>query len=122
MRTLHHVGAAAPGQATPAESGEAVELGSGDGFGGNRTADSHECGSKLLATAIARAALCGVEVYELPGGSWLLRSAKGADIGVVQGPDALLGAVRGLELTPATTVERTARPVMRPEVEMKGAT
>lgn len=53
--------------------------------------------AKSAATAIARAALLGIEARRVPAGAWLLRHARGADIGTVHGIEALEAAVRGFE-------------------------
>ena len=53
--------------------------------------------AKSAATAIARAALLGIEARPVLGGAWLLRHARGADIGTVHGIEALEAAVRGFE-------------------------
>ena len=52
---------------------------------------------KHVATAVARAALLGIEARRVPAGAWLLRHAHGADIGIVHGTEALEAAVRGFE-------------------------
>jgi hypothetical protein len=53
--------------------------------------------AKDEATAVARAALLGIEVYSTGPAVWKLRHARGADIGVVRGHQALAAAVAGFE-------------------------
>ena len=50
-----------------------------------------------VATAVARAALLGIEVHGIGAGAWLMRHARGAEIGAVRGTAALEAAVRGFE-------------------------
>lgn len=102
MRAPQHVGAAAPGPVTPAESDEPAKLGSGGGFRGQARTDDHDCAEaaaerKRAASAIAHAALLGIEASPLDGGAWLLRHANGAPIGTVHGLDALCAAVAGFQ-------------------------
>lgn len=52
---------------------------------------------KSTATAIARAALLGIEARTIGPGAWLLRHAHGACIGAVYGAEALAAAVAGFE-------------------------
>ncbi|MBK8863534.1 MAG: hypothetical protein IPN37_05815 [Betaproteobacteria bacterium] len=65
------------------------------------TFESPDCAAdadqKHVATAVARAALLGIEARRVPAGAWLLRHAHGADIGIVHGTEALEAAVRGFE-------------------------
>lgn len=53
--------------------------------------------AKTTTTAIARAALLGIEARSIGPGSWLLRHAHGACIGAVYGHEALAAAVAGFE-------------------------
>ena len=50
-----------------------------------------------VAAAVARAALLGIEVHGIGAGAWLMRHARGAEIGAVRGTAALEAAVRGFE-------------------------
>lgn len=72
-----------------------------DGASVGRVGEVREEGTpdfaKSAATAIARAALLGIEARRVPAGAWLLRHAHGADIGIVHGTEALEAAVRGFE-------------------------
>lgn len=102
MRAPHHVGAAAPGLVTPAESDEPAKLGSSGGFRGQVRTDDHDCAEadakrKRAALATAHAALLGIEARPLDGGAWLLRHANGGPIGTVHGLDDLVAAVAGFE-------------------------
>ena len=98
MAALQHVGAAAPGLAAPDRptKDEARELGGG-GLQEQGTTDSLDCDAKLIDTAIARAALLGIEVHQIDGGAWLMRHARGACIGAVRSLDALDAAIGGFE-------------------------
>ena len=53
--------------------------------------------TKTIATAIAKAACLGIECHLIGVATWLLRHARGADIGVVHGLGALVAAVGGFE-------------------------
>ena len=53
--------------------------------------------TKTIATAIAKAACLGIECHLIGVDIWLLRHARGADIGVVHGLGALVAAVGGFE-------------------------
>jgi hypothetical protein len=53
--------------------------------------------AKEEATAIARAAILGIEAYSVGLAVWKLRHARGADIGIVRGHQALAAAVAGFE-------------------------
>jgi hypothetical protein len=104
MAALQKIGAAAPGLVTPErpERDDAPDRANGRGVKVQGTADSPDCadieaGRKLIATCVARAALLGIEVHELPGGAWLLQHASGASIGVVRGQQGLRSPVRGFE-------------------------
>jgi hypothetical protein len=57
----------------------------------------------------ARAALLGIEAHRLADGAWLLRHARGADIGTVHGLDALAAAVAGFEAAQRGAAELVAR-------------
>lgn len=96
MPARHNVSAAALGQTTPAESGEAVELGSGDGFGEQGTADNGDCAAKVVATTTARAALAGVQLTQCTDGSWCASrwgwSRPLADVAAVESFLRLVGA------------------------------
>lgn len=52
---------------------------------------------KGTATAIARAALLGIEAHSIGPAAWILRHAHGACIGTVHGAEALAAAVAGFE-------------------------
>ena len=52
---------------------------------------------KHTATAIARAALLGIEARSIGPAAWMLRHAHGACIGAVYGHEALAAAVAGFE-------------------------
>ena len=99
MNALHHVGAVAPGQVTPelTQKDETPGLAGAEGFRGKNSDGGGDGTCKLIATAIARAALLGIEARPLTDGAWLLRHARGADIGIVHGIGALTAAVAGFE-------------------------
>lgn len=103
MAALHTVCAPAQGLTAPErpQKDEAPGV-TAEGSRGQGTADGSDCASttearKLISTAIARAALLGIEVCELAGGAWLLRTARGADIGTVRDVRTLAAAISGFE-------------------------
>ena len=53
--------------------------------------------TKTMATAIAIAAFLGIECHAVGPDIWMLRHARGGDIGVVHGVSALVAAVGGFE-------------------------
>ena len=83
------------GLVTP-ESDEAAKLGSGGGLEEQGKADSGDSARELIATAIAKAALLGIECRPIGADAWLLRHARGP-IGTVQGRNALQAVVAGFE-------------------------
>ena len=97
----HSLDALGAGPVTP-KNDEAL---AGDAAQGFRVAQevSPDCAAdadgKHVATAVARAALLGIEARRAHfcAGAWLLRHAHGADIGIVHGTEALEAAVRGFE-------------------------
>lgn len=66
------------------------------GVRGNETKQRLDFG-KATATAIARAALLGIEARSIGPAAWMLRHAHGACIGAVYGHEALAAAVAGFE-------------------------
>ena len=77
---------------------------------GNR--DPRDCAEtehKRIATATARAALLGIEARPIAPDSWLLRHARGADIGIVRGLPALVAAVAGFEAAHRDVAELVRR-------------
>lgn len=106
MATLNRTGASAPRANAPCRSDDAPAGGIGRGARENEEADSldsasHTAERKLIDSLLARAALQGLEVHRLADGSWLLRHARGASIGIVHGVDALAAAVSGFEAAQA---------------------
>jgi outer membrane lipoprotein SlyB len=94
MLARHHVGAAAPGPVTP--TSDKADAGNVGLVGKVREADVQDS-AKATATAIARAALLGIEAHSIGPGAWLLRHAHGACIGAVYGHEALAAAVAAFE-------------------------
>lgn len=87
-------GAAAPGTSTPTRNDNApVQRGVIGGHGEQDNPDS----AKTTATTVARAALLGIEARQIGADAWLLRHARGAEIGIVRGLPALVAAVAGVE-------------------------
>lgn len=83
--------------------------------------NGNDSATKAIATAIATAACLGIECHAVGRDRWLLRHARGTDIGVVQGPGALIAAVGGfvsatddvralVQRLAAAKVERRVRP------------
>lgn len=64
---------------------------------------------KQIATVTARAALLGIEVRRIGADTWLLRHARGADIGIVRGLAALDAAVAGFEAAQRDVAELVRR-------------
>ena len=116
MAHIHHSGARAPGLAVPdlaSSHANRASLGTDgaspaglktshkckgpgcdpEALANHKTTDSRDCAAK----ATARAAELGIEARPLADGAWLLRHAKGATIGKVQGVGALSAAVAGFE-------------------------
>lgn len=94
MRARHHVGAAAPGPATP--TSDKADAGNVGQVGEVREASAPDS-AKATAPAIARAALLGIEARSIGPAAWLLRHTHGACIGTVHGAEALAAAVAGFE-------------------------
>ena len=84
------------GSVTPS-SDEALGLAGAEGFRDQGTQEYATHYRKRAETALARAALVGIEARLLDSGAWRLRHAQGADIGIVQGLTALEAAVQGFE-------------------------
>jgi hypothetical protein len=109
----HHYGAAAPGPAAPerhALSPDERKPADEAGLRGNDNQTDNSlhsvaacavpqevAASKRVATAIARAALLGIEAQPVGAGAWLLRHACGGKIGIVHGIADLGAAIRGFE-------------------------
>jgi len=94
MAARHHVGAAAPGPVPgPTSDNARVEPGASREVREANAPDS----AKATATAIARAALLGIEARSIGPAAWMLRHAHGACIGTVHGAEALAAAVAGFE-------------------------
>lgn len=116
MAARKHDGAKAPGPVTPAESDDARELGSSAGTKGQGQEDSADSAAAHTArkphlTLVARAALLGIEVHGIGAEQWLLRHARGACIGTVNGCQALDAAIAGFEAAVSQVralVQRTA--------------
>lgn len=85
--TNHHQFAAKAGRPTK-EDAPATDRGA---------QTEHQDSAKATATAIARAALLGIEVRSAGPAAWLLRHPHGACIGAVYGHEALAAAVAGFE-------------------------
>lgn len=100
MGALKIDGAAAPGLVRPT-SDEAPAACDDRGPEGQTTFESPDCAAdadeKHVATAVARAALLGIEARRVAVGAWLLCHARGGEIGIVRGIAALEAAVRGFE-------------------------
>ena len=94
MRARLHVGAAAPGSVAP--TSDKADAGNVGQVGEVREANAPDS-AKATATAIARAALLGIEARSIGPAAWLLRHANGAHIGAVYGHEALAAAVAGFE-------------------------
>ena len=67
------------------------------GFKAETNTNDADSAAKLIATVTARAALLGIEARPIDADTWLLRHARGADIGIVCGLAALDAAVAGFE-------------------------
>lgn len=89
MHAHHQDGAQAPGADTPTrENAPAIDRG----------AETERVDfAKDTATAMARAALLGIEAHRIGPAAWMLRHAHGACIGAVYGAEALTAAVAGFE-------------------------
>lgn len=79
------------------------------GFRAETKSNAVDCAAKLIATVTARAALLGIEVRPIDADTWLLRHARGADIGIVRGLAALDAAVAGFEAAQRDVAELVRR-------------
>lgn len=77
--------------------------------GNGNTRDCAETEHKRIATATARAALLGIEARQIAPDAWLLRHARGADVGIVRGLPALDAAVSGFEAAHRDVAELVQR-------------
>lgn len=112
---MMHIGRAdVAGADAGATRDEALAGDAAQGFRAQRkvnAADSAEAGTlrKRETTAQARAALLGIEARPIGPDVWLLRHARGADIGVVRGLPALDAAVAGFEAAHRDVAELVQR-------------
>ena len=92
MRTMHS--AVTAGSVTPKNDKAPWQ---GCFIGQHSKVNGGNFDTKTVATAIAKAACHGIECHLIGVDTWLLRHARGADIGVVHGLGALVAAVGGFE-------------------------
>jgi hypothetical protein len=100
---------------------EAAELGSGGGLEGQGTEQSREHTDAGVAdqaldrglALAARAAALGIELRALGSDAWLLRHARGGDIGAVRGHGPLLAAIAAFEAPSRDVLSLIAQRVRR---------
>lgn len=90
MRTTHS--AVTAGSVTPKNDNAPWQ---GCVIGQQSKVNGGNSATKAIAAAIATAACLGIECHAVGPDIWVLRHARGGDIGMVQGAGALVAAVGG---------------------------
>jgi len=130
MAALQQVGAAAPGPVTPSGSDNARwQAGVIEGQTAEQSREYADVAGvdqaldRDLALA-ARAATLGIELRALGSDAWLLRHARGGDIGAVRGHGPLLAAIAAFEApsyTPTLAAGNVAGDVLTSVQTARGA-
>ena len=90
MHTTHSAATAGPVASTSDNA-----PGQGCVIGQHSKVNRVDSDTKTITTAIATAACLGIECRAVGPDIWVLRHARGGDIGMVQGTGALVAAVGG---------------------------